>query len=156
MVHRSTTYSLPSVFISESKHPSMIVKVSPPDLLEDQDWLNDQNPTLWVVFHAMKCMPITKQPGISAMLPIWRDDTESPGTIKHLLDVLTNATGYLNPGQAAVVGFDEPRYDIAKKLQWYHPDLYGPAKLVLMLGALHREMVTLGCLGDWLQDNGWT
>ena len=25
-----------------------------------------------------------------------------------------------------------------------------------MLGALHIEMVLLSCLGDWLQDSGWT
>ena len=41
-------------------------------------------------------------------------------------------------------------------MQWYHPDLYGPAKLATMLGALQTEMVTLGCLGDWLQDSDWT
>ena len=90
------------------------------------------------------------------MLPIWKDDSKSPATIKHLLDVLIHATGYLNPGQAAVIGSDQPLYAIAKKLQWYHPDLYGPASLVLMLGALHTEMVVLGYLGDWLQDSSWT
>ena len=34
--------------------------------------------------------------------------------------------------------------------------MYGPQNLVLMLGALHIEMVLLNCLGDWLQDSGWT
>ena len=64
---------------------------------------------------------ITKQPDISAMLLIWRDDSESPDTTKHLLDVLIHATGYLNPSQAAVIRFDHPLYAIAKKLQWYQP-----------------------------------
>ena len=105
---------LRSVSILESKQPGMIIKVPPPELLEDQDWLNDQNATPWAVFHAKKCMPITKQPDISAMLPIWRDDSKSPATIKHLLDVLIHATDYLNPGQAAVIGFDQPLYAIAK------------------------------------------
>ena len=90
------------------------------------------------------------------MLPICRDDSKRPATIKHLLDVLFRATGYLNPGQAAVIGFEQPLYALAKKLQWYHPDLYGPAKLVPILGALHTEMVMLGCLGNGLQDSGWT
>ena len=57
----------PSVSIPESKQPGMIIKVSPPELLQDQDWLNNQNTRLWVVFYARKCMPITKQPAISAM-----------------------------------------------------------------------------------------
>ena len=51
-------------------------------------------------------MPITKQRDISAMLPIWRDDSKSPATIKHLLDVLIHATGFENPGQAAAIGFE--------------------------------------------------
>ena len=57
----------PSVSIPESKQPGMIIKVSPPELLQDQDWLNNQNTRLWVVFHAKQCMPIAKQPAISAM-----------------------------------------------------------------------------------------
>ena len=32
---------LPSVSIPESKQPGMIVKVFPPELLEDQDWLKE-------------------------------------------------------------------------------------------------------------------
>ena len=43
--------NLTSVSIPESKQPGMIVKVSPPELIEDQDWPNDQNTTPW----AMKC-----------------------------------------------------------------------------------------------------
>ena len=31
----------------------------------------------------------------------------------------------------------------------------GQQNLVLMLGALHIEMVLLSCLGDWPQDSGW-
>ena len=86
------------------------------------------------------------------MLPIWRDESKSPATIKHLLGTLTHGTGYLNPGQAVIIGFYLPLYPIAKILQWYYPDLYGPAKLVPMLGSLHTEMVMLGCVGD----TGWT
>ena len=89
---------LQSVSIPESKQPDMIVKVSPSKLLEDEGWLNVQNATLWAVFHAKKCMPITKQPDISALLSIWRDNSKSPATMKHLLDILIHATGYLNPG----------------------------------------------------------
>ena len=54
-----------------------------------------------------------------------------------------------------VVGFDQPLYAIAKRLQWYQPDQYGYQKLTIMLGALHIEIAMLRCLGDWLQDSGW-
>ena len=49
---------LPSVSITESKQPGIIVKVSPPELLEDRDCLNDQNTTPWATFHAKKCMDV--------------------------------------------------------------------------------------------------
>ena len=40
------------------------------------------------------------------MFPIWRDDSKSPATIKHLLDIFIQAIGYLNPGQTSVIGFE--------------------------------------------------
>ena len=55
-----------------------------------------------------------------------------------------------------MIGLDQPLYALAKKIQWYQPSLYGEKKLVLMLGALHIEMVMLSCIGDWLEDSGWT
>ena len=39
---------------------------------------------------------------------------------------------------------------------WYLPNEYGHRKVALMLGVLHIEMVMLGCLGDLLEDSGWT
>ena len=109
----------------------------------------------WSIFHAKKYISPKAVPHISAMLPIWRDNSKSPATIKHTLDVLGPAIDYLNPEQPMVVGFDQPLYAIAKRLQWYQPDQYGYQKLVIMLGALHIEIAMLRCLGDWLQDSGW-
>ena len=91
--------------------------------------------------------PITKQPDISAMLPIWSDESKSPATTKHLLGLLIHRTGYLNPGQAFIIGLYLPFHSIAKILQWYNPDLHGPAKLVPMLGALHKRW---SCLAAWV------
>ena len=63
---------------------------------------------------------------------------------------------YLNSGQTAVGGLDQPLYAIAKRIQWLLRNEYGHRKVVLMLGALHIEMVMLGCLEDLLEDSGWT
>ena len=63
---------------------------------------------------------------------------------------------YLNSGQTAVGGLVQPLYAIAKRIQWLLPNEYGHRKVVLMLGALHIEMVMLGCLEDLLEDSGWT
>ena len=123
-------------------------------LAEDLEWLEDESMTSWGVYHARKCTAV-ESVASSAMLPIWRDDSKSPATIKHVIDVLMNSTSFLNPGQTAVIGMDQPLYAIAKKIQWEKPDFYGEKKLILMLGSLHIEMVFLSCLGDWLEGSGW-
>ena len=108
----------------------------------------------WSIFHAKKYISPKAVPDISAMLPIWRDNSKSPATIKHIVDVLGPAVDYLNPEQPMVVGFDQPLYVIAKRLQWHQPDQYEYQKLFIMHGALHIEIAMLRCLGDWLQDSG--
>ena len=90
------------------------------------------------------------------MLQIFRHDSKSATNIRHLLDVLIKSIHYLNPNQTAVIGFDQPLYALAKKIQWFQLTAYGQQKLVLMLGTLHIKMVMLICLGKWLQDSGWT
>ena len=77
-------------------------------------------------------------------------------TTMHLLHVLIKSILYLNPNQTVVTGFDQPLYALVKKFQWFQPTAYGQQKLVLMLDALHIEIVMLNCLGDWLQHSGWT
>ena len=90
------------------------------------------------------------------MLLILRDDSKSTAIIKHLLNVLIQSIHQLNPNQTAVIGFDQPLYALAKTIQWFQPAIYGQQNLVLMLGALHIEMVLLSCFGDWFQDSGST
>ena len=59
----------------------------------------------WSIFHAKKYISPKAVPDISAMLPICRDNSKSPATIKHFLDVLAPAIDYLNPEQPMVVAF---------------------------------------------------
>ena len=51
----------------------------------------DESVTPWSVFYANQSLPLTKPPDISAMLPIWRNSSKSPATIKHVLNVLIQA-----------------------------------------------------------------
>ena len=122
--------------------------------MEDEKWLQNTNSSSWVVFHSQS-KPIPPCQDTSVMLPILRDDSKSPATIKHLLNVLIQSIYQLNPNQTAVIGFDQPLYPLAKKIQWFQPAIYGQQNLVLMLGVLHIKMVLLSCLGGWLQDSGW-
>ena len=124
-------------------------------LNEDEKWLKETTNMLWSIFHAEKCISSKAVPDMSAMLPIWKDNSKSAATITHILDVLGPAINYLNPEQPMVTGFDQLLYAIVKRLQWYQPDQYGYQKLVIMLEALHIEIAMLRCLGDWLEDSGW-
>ena len=124
-------------------------------LNEDEKWLKETINMPRSIFRAKKYISPKAVPEIFAMLPIWRDNSKSPATIKYVLDVLGPAIDYLNPEQPMVVGFDQPLYAIAKRMQWYQSDQYVYQKIVITLGALHIETAILRCLGDWLQNSGW-
>ena len=84
-------------------------------LLEDETWLQDASSTTWAVFHSRsQSRPLYQDTPV--MLPIFRDDSKSTATTKHLLDVLIKSIHYLNPNQTAVVGFDQLLYALAKKI----------------------------------------
>ena len=139
----------------EFKKPNIPVHAENKEILEDEKWLEDPDQSSWAVYHS-KCREPATCKDTSAMMPILRDDSKSPATIKHLINVLIQSINFLNPGQTAVIGLDQPLYALAKRIQWHQPLLYGEKKLVVMLGALHIEMVMLSCIGDLLQDSGWT
>ena len=93
-------------------------------LLENETWLQDASSTSWAVFHARSQSGLLHQ-DTSVMLPIFRDDSRSASTIKHLLGALIKSIRYLNPNQTAVIGFDLLLYSLAKKIQWFQPTAYG-------------------------------
>ena len=141
--------------ISHCTKPITSKQVEDTVLIKDGKWLQDTNSSSWAVFHSQS-QPILPCQDTSVMLPILRDDSKSPATIKHLLNVLIQSIHQLNPNQTAVIGFDQSLYVLAKKIQWFQPAIYGRQNLVLMLDAIDIEIVLLSCLGDWLQDSGWT
>lgn len=55
----------------------------------------------------------------------------------------------------------QPKYEgdqpaIAKQIQWRFPNTHGENKLLVMMGALHIEMMVINLLGKWLSQSGWT
>jgi hypothetical protein len=50
---------------------------------------------------------------------------------------------------------DQPVYDLAKKLQWTFPDIFGEDNFLVMLGGLHIEMAFWNTIGDLLCGSGW-
>ena len=76
----------------------------------------------------------------SSLLPLFAECAHSLAMIKHAITVVMKAVEHFNPGQTAVIAFDQPLLSLAKEIQWRHPYTVGEDKLVIMLGGLHIEL----------------
>ena len=92
----------------------------------------------------------------SSLLPLFAEAAHSIALIQYAITVVMKAVEHLNPGQAAVIAFDQPLYALARQIQWRYPDTMGEDKLVVMLGGLHRELAVLKATVSWLLGSGWT
>ena len=137
-------------------------KLSQDCLNEDYKWLEhlkttqDSDPLnlSWSAYHVSSATEKKQHPELSALLPVWRDDSKSPAMIKHSLDVVKDAVAHLNTGQTPVVTFDQALFALAKKIPWHDPDTYG--QLVTLMGPLHTEMAFMNTVRDLLKDSGQT
>lgn len=71
----------------------------------------------WAAYHASQqgvhdC-PLTT---VTAMLPLFHDDSKSVGMIRHSMDVIKQAVQKLNRAQVPVITLDQPLYAIAKMI----------------------------------------
>lgn len=111
----------------------------------------------WAAYRANASqLMIQQSTDLSALLPLFEETSKSPAMIKHAMSIVQKNVEFLNPGQTAVIAFDQPLFTIAKKIQWNFPLTHGEDKLVIMFGGLHIEMAALKTIGDWLEDSGWT
>ena len=75
-----------------------------------------------------------------SICPLFSEKSSSPSMVKHAMDITTDTTTFLNPGQTPVLGADQPLYAIAKTLQWSHPDTsIAEDKFVLKKGDLRTK-----------------
>ena len=108
----------------------------------------------WAAYHAdQRAQEISTS--ITAMLPLFHEDSKSVAMIRHSMDMIKLAVQKLNPAQVPVITLDQPLYAITKKIQWNWPENYGENQFVIVLGGLHIEMAGLKVIGDWLEDSGW-
>lgn len=121
---------------------------------EPQDVDGDSNIS-WAAYHANRQPVPEHPPAITALLPLFPDDSKSVAMIRHALDMIQQAVKLLNPDQVPVVTADQPLYTIAKHIQWNWPASHGEDRFIIILGGLHIEMTALKMLGDWLEDAGW-
>ena len=66
------------------------------------------------------------------------------------MDVIAKATEHVYRRQVPVLTVDQPFFDIAKKIQWSCPYVYGERKYVVVMGGLHTKIALLNVLGHWL------
>ena len=67
----------------------------------------------WSAFHGKRQKHVNARCQ-SSLLPLFAEAAHSIAMIKHAITVVMKAFEHLNPGQAAVVSFDQPLYALAK------------------------------------------
>ncbi|KAJ1530222.1 hypothetical protein ONE63_005149 [Megalurothrips usitatus] len=134
----------------------------------DEPWLNyvqteyqnvlapDELNLSWSAIHASRQKPPDDAlPGLSALLPLFPDDSTSPSMICHRLDIGQDITQHVNPGQTPVMCGDQPIYAMCKIVQWNWPDNYGEDKYFIMFGEFRIEQSFLKLIGHAMGGCGW-
>lgn len=70
----------------------------------------------WAAYHASKESGQDNLPAITALLPLFPDDSKSVGMIRHSMDVIKKAVMEVNQGQIPVITVDQPLYTISKQI----------------------------------------
>lgn len=120
------------------------------------DDVSAEDSITWAAYHSRGQQHTNEPPAITALLPLFYEKADTPAMIKHGMDVLREATSFLNPGQVPVITLDQPLFALAKAIQWKWPVEYGEDKFVVMFGGLHLEMAMWSTVGDLLDGSGWT
>ena len=95
-------------------------------------------PLSWAACHASLQSPMVEPPAIIRLLPLFYEHADTPAMIKHGMNIIKQATEFLNPGQIPVMACDCPIFAKAKYIQWIWPVEYSEDKFVVMFGGLHN------------------
>lgn len=147
--------SAPQKCLDEAKHEEEQWSQNALSLLSC-DTLTKETNIAWSSYHASLQSQVENNPALHALLPLFYEKSATPAMIKHGMNVVKNATDFLNPGQIPITTFDQPLFAIAKFVQWKWPNTHGEKMHVVMLGGLHTEMALWNTLGDLLDGSGWT
>ena len=86
----------------------------------------------WAAFHSAKQVE-KDPPALTALLPIFYEKAATPAMIKHGMDVIRQATTFLNPGQVPLITIDKPLFALVKMVQWKWPTSHGEQAFVAMM-----------------------
>ena len=104
------------------------------------DGVSAEDSITWAAYHSKNQQQTNDPPAITALLPLFYEKADTPAMIKHGMDMLREATLFLNLGQVPVITLDQPLFALAKAIQWKWLAEYGEDKYVVMFGGLHLEM----------------
>ena len=85
--------------------------------MQGTETVSDQQVT-WPAFHANILPEPSWEPSITALLPLFHEDSKSVAMMHHALNIIRKATDHVNPGQIPVVTVDQPFYVLVKLIQW--------------------------------------
>ena len=123
----SSCLQMPSAFVTEYKWLDNVR-----DCL-NQEITKDILNLSWAAYHASQVsVDHPRQLDLTSLMLLFKESAHSAATIRHAMEVLSQAVRFLNPGQVPVLACDEPLFAIAKKIQWNWPAMYGEQKLVVM------------------------
>ena len=88
----------------------------------------------WTAYHADRQPAQDISTSITAMLPLFHEDSKSVAMIRHSMDMIKLAVQKLTPAQVPVITLDQPLYAITKKIQWNWPENYGENQFIIVLG----------------------
>ena len=103
----------------------------------------------WAAYHSRRQQleetPILGPAAVSALLPLFPNDSKSVAMIRHSMNVVKKAVAVLNPGQIPVITFDQPLFKIAKQIQWMWPEEYGEGVICSNVGwPTHQDDIAKG------------
>ena len=81
-----------------------------------KDELESTDAISWAAYHASLQPEPEFMPSITALLPLFTEESKSVAMMRHSLDIVKRAVEHLNPSQKPVVTFDQPLFALAKQL----------------------------------------
>jgi hypothetical protein len=109
----------------------------------------------WSSHHAAQQRSKPGSTAVTAMLPLFPERSDSPGTVKHNAELAIKLAYHLNPGQVAVLVCDQKLWAPLRKIQMAYPDQFGLDKLIAFPGGLHAEKALWTAMGDILEGSGF-
>ena len=129
-------------------------------IMGTKDNLDDGEALSWAAYNATHQpeLPARRPIGITAMLSMFKEKANTPTSMQHSMLLVKSAIDKLNPGQTLCITGDQPLFATMKTIQWHSdtPDALKENNYMVMMGALHIEMLIIALIGNRLKKSGWT